>query len=112
MIFVSSKCLVKILTLGFASAIALYPFVFVRNKALWKDRVLVNHEKIHLRQQIEMLILVFYLFYVVEFLIRLIRYRSRYEAYKNISFEREAFYHQTDLAYLRKRKFWAFLKFL
>lgn len=104
--------MVKVLTLGFANAIALYPFVFFRNKELLKVKSLLNHERIHLRQQIEMLIVFFYLFYAIEFFVRLIRYRSRYEAYKNISFEREAFDNQTDLGYLRKRQLWAFKNYL
>lgn len=112
MIRINSRFWVKVLTLGFASAIALYPFVFIKSKDLWEDRVLVNHEMIHLRQQIEMLILFFYMFYVMEFLVRLIRYRSRYEAYRNISFEREAFSNGADPRYLRNRKFWAFIKYL
>jgi hypothetical protein len=39
------------------NAIALYPFVILRHKSLAKNRVLINHEKIHLRQQIELLII-------------------------------------------------------
>lgn len=104
--------MVKVLTLGFANAIALYPFVFFSNKELLKVKSLLNHERIHLRQQIEMLIVFFYLFYAIEFFVRLIRYRSRYDAYKNISFEREAFDNQTDLGYLRKRQLWAFKNYL
>ena len=87
----------------------LFPFVFLKYRYLKADKVLVNHEKIHLKQQLELLILPFYLLYVLEFLLRLIQYRNWKIAYQNISFEREAYRHQEDFSYLSKRPFWAFL---
>lgn len=74
--------------------------------------VLINHEKIHLRQQIELLIIPFYLFYCIEFLVRLIQYKNWYTAYMNISFERESYQNQMDFNYLKNRKFWSFLKYI
>lgn len=71
-----------------------------------------NHERIHLQQQLEMLILPFYLWYCIEFLLRLIQTGDRSRAYRNISFEREAYDHQHDLLYLKSRSFWSFLKYL
>ncbi|MFD2915535.1 hypothetical protein [Psychroserpens luteus] len=68
----------------------------------------MNHEKIHLRQQLELLVIPFYVFYVVEFSIRLIQYKKWYLAYQNISFEREAFTKEKDLNYLKSRSFWSF----
>ena len=47
-----------------------FPFVFLMNKVDVLDKVFVNHEKIHLRQQIELLVLPFYVWYGIEFLIR------------------------------------------
>lgn len=96
---------------GYA-AITLYPFVFIRDKSLKKDERLINHERIHLRQQLELLILPFYIFYVLEFLVRFIRYRNWHLAYVNISFEREAFINDCNMQYLKKRRFWQFLKYL
>lgn len=94
------------------SGITLYPFVFFKEKKLREDAVFVNHERIHLRQQIELLIVLFFLWYGLEFLIRLIVYRSAEKAYRNISFEREAYENEKDLLYLKKRPFWQFLKSL
>lgn len=111
MFLIQNKILVKILSLNFASAIALYPFVFVRFKAYKTDRTLINHERIHLRQQRELLLVFFYLMYLIEFLWNLIKYRSRYVAYLNISLEKEAYAHENDLEYLKKRKIWAFRKY-
>ncbi|GAA4298919.1 hypothetical protein [Aestuariibaculum suncheonense] len=94
------------------SGITLFPFVFIKDGYLKLDRVFMNHEKIHLKQQLELLILFFYVLYGVEFLIRFYQYKTRYLAYKNISFEREAFVCEADLDYLNRRPFWSFLKYL
>ena len=111
MIIISSKNIVKFLTSNFANAITLFPFILVKSKKMKKDFELINHEKIHLRQQIEMLVLPFYVWYLTEFLIHFIRLKSKEKAYFNISFEKEAYANQHNLSYLKKRKFWAFIKF-
>ncbi|WP_323788359.1 hypothetical protein [Psychroserpens sp.] len=90
--------------------ITIFPFVFLKHKHLKTDINLVNHEKIHLRQQLELLIIPFYLWYGIEFFIRLIVYKNWNEAYKNISFEREAFSNEKDLNYLKSRPFLNFIK--
>lgn len=92
--------------------LAVYPFIFLREKALKEDLKIINHEKIHLRQQIEMLWIFFFLWYGVEFLVRLIRFKNTHIAYLNISFEKEAYAHENDLDYLKTRKFWTFAKYL
>ena len=90
-------------------AIALYPFIIVnKNKKI--DSCTINHEKIHLRQQIELLILPFYVWYIIEYLIKLIKYRNTNKAYKHISFEKEAYLNENDLMYLKTRKSFSFLK--
>lgn len=92
--------------------ITIYPFVFLRNATFKENRVLVNHETIHLRQQIELLIVFFYVFYSLEFIVRLMQYKNWNKAYRNISFEREAYINENDLNYLKKRPFWKFYNFL
>lgn len=72
----------------------------------------INHEKIHTAQMKEMLCIFFYIWYVIEWLIRLIIYRDTWMAYKNISFEREAYYNQSDLSYLNTRKHYSWFKCL
>lgn len=93
-------------------AIALYPFIFIKNKIDREDLTFINHEKIHLRQQIEFLILPFYIWYGIEYLIRRVQYKNKIIAYRNISFEREAYQNEADLNYLKKRSFWSFLKYI
>lgn len=94
------------------NGITLWPFVIVSHPTLCTDAIFLNHEKIHLKQQVELLIIFFYLWYGLEFLIRWIYYQNRKLAYRNISFEREAYAKENDLAYLQKRTFWTFLKFI
>jgi len=72
----------------------------------------MNHERIHLRQQLELLILPFYVWYFVEYLFRLVQFKDRKMAYRNISFEREAYENEKDLGYLKGRSFWRFLRYL
>lgn len=49
----------------------------------------INHERIHTRQMLELLIVPFYLIYIAEWLARVIAYRGNtYEAYRRTSFER------------------------
>jgi hypothetical protein len=48
----------------------------------------------------------------MEFLIRLVHYQNRREAYHAISFEREAYKNEKDLDYLKKKSFWSFLRYI
>ncbi len=84
----------------------------VKHDSLKEDIVFLNHESIHLRQQAELLIVFFYLWYGFEFLFRWIQFKNRHKAYRNISFEREAYHYEDELGYLKKRSAYGFLKFL
>ncbi|MCU0324327.1 MAG: hypothetical protein MUF45_03610 [Spirosomaceae bacterium] len=90
--------------------ITLYPFVLVRPKN--PSRRLINHERIHIRQQIELLVLPFYLWYITEWIIYFLKYRDWWKAYHQICFEQEAYDNEDDFEYLNKRKFWSFCKYL
>ena len=90
----------------------IFPFVILRDRAGVNIPVLMNHEKIHLRQQLELLILPFFIWYVLEYVIRLVQFGNRHLAYRNISFEREAYQNESDLKYLQSRPFWAFVKLI
>jgi len=93
------------------NGMAIYPFIFLKNKSLSTNSILVNHERIHLRQQLELLWIFFFLWYVIEFLIHLIRLRDWNKAYHNISFEKEAYLNEENLYYLEDRKLWSFFKY-
>ncbi|HOD09534.1 MAG TPA: hypothetical protein PLH25_03155 [Flavobacterium sp.] len=87
-----------------------FPFVFLKYRKDTDNEVLLNHEKIHIKQQLEMLVVPFFIWYFLEFLYRLIQFRNRNIAYRNISFEREAYENEKDLNYIQSRPFWRFLK--
>ncbi len=109
--FIIAPRLLKFITANFATAMALYPFILFKSEEAQQNQVLVNHERIHLRQQIEMLVIPFYIWYGIEYLIRCIQFRSHYVAYRHISFEREAYQNEKKTNYLADRKFWNFLKY-
>lgn len=107
MIFISKHIIPK----GFIG-MTLYPFIFLKQKDLREDEVLINHEKIHLKQQLELGIAFFYLFYGLEWLIKLLKYKNSYITYENLSFEREAYQNEHNLDYIKNRKKWAFIKYM
>ncbi|WP_438968751.1 hypothetical protein [Nonlabens sp.] len=89
----------------------LWPFLLVKDRKYGKDVVFMNHEKIHAQQQKELLIVIFYLWYVSDYLIQLLKYKNHHKAYRNIVFERESYFYECSLDYLITRNFFSFLKF-
>lgn len=87
------------------SAIMLFGVVFVRTGVRLSPRT-IRHEEIHKKQMLEMLVLFFYLWYGIEYLIRICMYRNRKVAYRNISFEREAYANDVLMKYKRKPFAW------
>ena len=85
------------------TAINLLGILFV-HPGVYLSAELMNHERIHTAQQREMLYVFFYMAYLVEWLVRL---PMRGNAYRNISFEREAYANQRDLDYLQHRRHYA-----
>jgi len=112
MIIISNRILVKVITFNFARAITIFPFILLSDKQSKEDKVLINHEMIHIRQQLELLIIPFYLWYFIEFFIRYIKTGDRYTAYINISFEKEAYSNEGNLEYNKNKKFWSFFKYI
>ena len=107
-------------------AMNLFGVLFVRGNARIDD-ITLNHEAIHSRQFVELMVLfavatffirwwlpvfapfAFYVWYIIEWLIRLLK---KGNAYRNISFEREAYANQGDFSYLKGRGWFNFLKYL
>ena len=101
---------VSFLTMGWASAITLCPFgIYVKIEYL-TNLFTINHEKIHWQQQLEMLIIFFYLWYGIEWFIRL--FINGKAAYRSLSFEREAYDNDDNLEYLKTRKPYSWLKYM
>lgn len=91
---------------------AIFPFIFLKESKQRQNPAMFLHEKIHLRQQAELLVLPFFVWYLVEYCFRLFQYQNRKLAYRNISFEREAYANESTEGFLRKRKFWNFINYL
>ncbi|MEZ0541538.1 hypothetical protein [Fibrella arboris] len=89
------------------NGMTIWPFVLVKRPN--PSAQLLNHERIHLRQQLELGIVPFYLWYFAEYGYWRARGLAHYDAYRAICFEREAFANEGNLMYLNKRRFWAFL---
>ena len=83
-------------------ALAFYPFIFVSPDTI-VTKELLNHEEIHLRQQLELLIIPFYIWYLIAL------YRK---GYMGISFEKEAYANERNMKYLKTRKLFNFKKYL
>lgn len=92
------------------SGMALWPFVLIRDREGLTDASLLRHELIHLRQQMELLILPFYLLYVLNYAVNVLRYKNGEKAYREILFEREAYAMDTSEDYIQQRKPYAWLR--
>ncbi len=106
---------------GFA-CINLCGVIFARPEAIVDDEIL-RHEFIHTLQMREMAFIGFYLWYLAEWLVRLIvqlcsvpltspwQWRGHLlSAYRNMLFEQEAYNHAADDAYLQVRKPYAWIR--
>ena len=115
-------------------AINLFDILFVRGNANIDD-ITMNHETIHSKQYIEtglsfsilllplifiglwwlwllLSVFAFYILYVVEWFIKFLIYKfDKHKAYKNTSFEREAYSNEKNLDYLDSRKWFAWVKY-
>ena len=83
------------------NAMALWPFIILSSESVVDDELL-NHERIHLMQQLELLIIPFYVWYLISMWVN---------GYMNISFEREAYENDSNLSYLKSRRPYSFLKY-
>ena len=92
------------------SGLTVFPFIILSNKKDIDNQIMLNHEKIHIKQQIELLILPFFVWYFVDFLIQFVKFGNINQAYRNIIFEKEAYQNEHNLNYLKTRKFFGFLR--
>lgn len=90
-------------------AVNLFGVVFVRRGHVASARLL-RHEGVHSVQMRELLWVGFYLWYVMEWLVRLVVCRRR--AYMGIGFEVEARLGADDEGYLHKRRPYAWARYM
>ena len=91
-------------------AINLFGVIFARKKYKPVDVSTINHESIHTAQMKELLYIGFYIWYGIEWIIRLIIDKDSTIAYYNIKFEKEAYSHESDINYLKNRKHYNWIK--
>ena len=122
----------RFIPFGGFQAMAFWPFIFSKSRLMSDRRK--NHERIHLRQQREVMVVslipmlvlcltclswwwmgavpfVYYLLYGIEYVVRLMAYGKK-EAYRNISFEQEAIMNEYDFYYLKKRMRFAWMRYI
>ncbi|SEI49404.1 hypothetical protein SAMN04488018_101163 [Myroides marinus] len=90
--------------------VTLFPFIILRSVEDKNNAYLINHERIHLRQQLELLVVFFYIWYILEFIMHYIKSNDVKTAYRSIIFEREAYQYEHNLEYLKNRKYFSFLR--
>ena len=95
------------------TALTLWPFVFIRkDRKKYYKQITENHENIHGKQQKEIFIILFLLWYSIEWIIKWCYYKNLLEAYKNISFEREAYSNESNILYIYTRKHYSWIKYI
>lgn len=93
------------------NGITLWPVVVLHSRLAKQNAQLLRHERIHLRQQAELLVLPFYLLYLLDYFRLRLRGYSHWKAYRHNCFEQEAYAHDQEADYLHRRKPWAWRKY-
>ena len=90
----------------------------VRIKEIMKAKLILDaitkrHKNIHDMQQIEMLWVLFFVWYGVEWFVRWVAYGfDGHLSYRNISFEQEAYLNENDMSYPYERKLYSWVRYL
>ena len=92
------------------SAITIWPFIFLLGSE--ENEVLINHEKIHLKQWKELFLIGFVVLYFVFFIINMVKMKNWDMAYRGIPFEMEAYDREGVDGYLNIRKRMAWVNYL
>lgn len=107
-----SKGLLKLIGIKNAKAFAIFPIMGFKDESFETQRI-INHEKIHFRQQIELLFIGEILCRLIERLyLRLFLSKNSLDSYKLCCFEQEAYLNQDNDNYLKDRKLFSFIKYI
>ena len=132
-IHIVSKFFTSLFSAGKATAVTIFPFVFYSNRFIAAKQTIRTHETIHIYQQLECSlagglivisgvfffdrVLVFlpaaflyYILYGLFYAINLVKYKDRYDAYRNIPFEKEAWKKENQPEYIVFRKLFSWMK--
>ena len=98
-------------------AIQLFGTIYIREeyKSLPVRESTITHETLHLKQALDFGIgkfgfIIFYLFYGLEWILKLPMYLFGKNPYRELSFEKEAYDNQYNPDYPNTRKRWAWIK--
>lgn len=100
----------KIIPFGSYTTINLFGILFTKSDYL--SPITINHERIHTKQMLELLIIGYYFWYIIEYIIVRFCHRKQNAAYHDISFEEEAHNNDDNLHYLDDRKHFAWWKYV
>lgn len=100
----------KIIPFGSYTTINLFGILFTKSDYL--NPTTINHERIHTKQMLELLIVGYYLWYIIEYIIVRFCHKKQNDAYHDISFEEEAHNNDNNLHYLDNRKHFAWWKYV
>lgn len=100
----------KIIPFGSYTTINLFGILFTKSDYL--SPTTINHERIHTKQMLELLIVGYYLWYIVEYIIVRFCHKKQNNAYRDISFEEEAHNNDDNLHYIDNRKHFAWWKYV
>jgi len=100
--------------------IFLFGYIFTRSNRLTIDDINpieINHESIHAKQAKYLLWIFFYLFYLIEWIIKFVISCFKHVnildyTYKSISFEQEAYYNEKNLNYLKTSNPYSWIKYI
>lgn len=98
----------KIIPFNGYKCINLFGILFVRKGCMMRESD-YNHEEIHTKQMKELLYVPFYILYLLEWLYRL---TQKGNAYRNISFEKEAYNNENDMDYIDKREHFSWIEYI
>jgi hypothetical protein len=96
---------------GHYDGLSFFIFVFYYKHCREKTS-LINHEKIHFYQQLEMLFVLHWLLYGIFYLRNRLRGHTHDKAYRLNPFEEEAYANELNASYLRSRKPFAWTRFI
>ena len=92
-------------------AFTFYKWIFTR-KGVELTQVDFTHEGIHLKQEVELLVFIFYIWYAIEYLIKLLCTFDHKRVYRSICFEQEAYGHEDDVKWPDQRPEYYWLRFV
>ena len=99
----------KILQRYGIAGMAVWPFILVAKPGYKERKCLINHECIHLRQQVETLLIGFIFLYFGQYLWFRLQGMDHYQSYKMLMMEKEAKKNENNLSYLKTRKPYSFI---